>query len=90
MTIPALLFGLLLASLYGTLFHLWRGGSGGRILLYVLLSWVGFWLGHFIGDLLDWGFGSLGALHLGTATLGSALLLLVGYWLSLVDTGGAE
>ena len=33
MTIPALLFGLLLASLYGTLFHLWRGGSGGRILL---------------------------------------------------------
>jgi hypothetical protein len=85
MTLPAVAVGLLLSSLYGAIFHLWRDGGFGRLVLYVLLSWIGFWGGHWLGSLLGWHFGSLGPINLGMATLGSLIILLVGYWLSLVE-----
>ena len=87
MTIPGLLFGFITSSLYGALFHLWRGGGAGRLLLYLILSWIGFWAGHFIGFKLNWAlFLRIGPLYFGTATLGSFLLLLFGHWLSLMET----
>jgi uncharacterized membrane protein YeaQ/YmgE (transglycosylase-associated protein family) len=85
MTIPALLFGFVLSTLYGAAFHFWRGGGAGRLLLYLILGWLGFWTGQFIGDRLGWSFASLGPLNLGMATLGSFLFLGAGYWLSLVE-----
>ncbi len=85
MTVPILLFGFLLSSLYGSLFHLWRDGGLGRLLLYLVLSWVGFWVGQIIAQQLGWGFGNVGNLHLGTASVMSAVFLVVGYWLSLVQ-----
>ncbi len=85
MTLPSLLLGVLLSTLYGAVFHLLRGGGLGRLLLYILFSWVGFWAGHFVASYFNWTYDSLGALHLGTASIGSLLVLLVGYWLSLVQ-----
>jgi len=85
MTTPTLLFGFLISTLYGALFHLWRGGGAGKLLLYLFLAWLGFWGGHFLGSYYSWTFGSLGALRLGTATLVSATLLGLGHWLSLVE-----
>ncbi len=85
MTLPTLLLGLLISTLYGAAFHLWRGGSIWRLLLYLVLGWAGFWLGHFLAVQLGWTFGSLGQLRLGMATVFSALFLFVGYWLSLVE-----
>lgn len=85
MPLPSILFGVILSSLYGALFHLWRGGSLGRLILYIILSWVGFWAGHVLGGQLGWSFASVGALNTGMATLGSLLFLGLGYWLSLVQ-----
>lgn len=85
MTIPTLLFGVLLSSLYGALFHLWRNGGLGRLILYLALSWVGFWAGHLVAGMLNWTFGSVGALNTGLATVGSILFMIIGYWLSLVQ-----
>jgi hypothetical protein len=85
MTLPSILIGIVISSLYGAAFHLWRGGGLGRLILYLILAWVGFWLGHLIGNALGWTFVSLGPLRLGTATLGAAITLGVGYWLSLVE-----
>lgn len=82
---PMFLLGFVLSTLYGALFHLWRDGGAGRLILYLLLSWGGFWAGHFIAAYFNLGFDSLGQLHLGSATLGSILFLGVGYWLSQVD-----
>jgi hypothetical protein len=48
MTVPILIFGFILASLYGSLFHLWKNGGLGRLVLYLLLSWIGFWVGQLI------------------------------------------
>jgi uncharacterized membrane protein YeaQ/YmgE (transglycosylase-associated protein family) len=85
MTLPTLIFGILVSTLYGAAFHLWRGGSLGRLLLYLLLGWIGFWVGHLLATNWGWTFLSVGSLRLGMATFGSFLLLLVGYWLSLVE-----
>jgi len=85
MTLPSLILGFLISTLYGAIFHLWRGGGLGRLFLYLMLGWVGFWGGNAIANRLGWTFDSLGALHLGTASLFSFAFLLAGYWLSLVE-----
>ena len=82
MTVPSLLFGILVSSLMGAAMHLLFGGSLGKLVLYIFLSWLGFWSGHFLGSQLDWTFFSIGPLRLGTALLGSAILLSLGYWLT--------
>jgi uncharacterized membrane protein YeaQ/YmgE (transglycosylase-associated protein family) len=85
MSFPTLVLGLILSTLYGALFHLWRGGNAGRVLLYLILSWIGFWIGQLIGNLLHVSFDTLGQLHLLFATLGSLIFLAIGFWLSLVQ-----
>ena len=85
MTIPAFIFGVIISSLYGAAFHLWRDGGFGRLILYLFLSWLGFWVGQFLADKLGWTFGSVGPLHIGFATISSLLFLFIGYWLSKVQ-----
>jgi hypothetical protein len=85
MTLPSLLLAFLISSLYGSLFHLFRDGGLGRLLLYLGLSWAGFAAGQLLGSWRGWFFLSVGPLNLGMATLGSAFFLGLGYWLSLVE-----
>jgi hypothetical protein len=88
MTIPAVFFGVLVSTCIGAGFHLIKGGGIGRLALYILLAWVGFWAGHFLGQFLDWTFLSVGPLCFGMALAGCFLVLLVGYWLSLIRQPG--
>jgi hypothetical protein len=85
MTLPAIVFGIVLSTVYGTAFHFWKGGSLTRLFLYIMLSWLGFWIGHFVGGALGWSFVAAGQINAGMATLGSAVFLLVGEWLSRVE-----
>ena len=85
MTLPSILLGVTLSTLYGAAFHLLRGGSLGRLALYLALAWVGFWGGHIFARWMGWSFVPVGALEAGFATLGSLLFLGLGYWLSLVE-----
>jgi hypothetical protein len=87
MTIPSLLFGLLIASLYGVLYHLVRGGGLGRLLLFLIFGWAGFALGHLVGVWRGWVLIPLGELNLGLSTLGSLVLLVVGDWISRSGKG---
>lgn len=75
MTLPSLLMGFLISSLYGALFHLVRGGDFTRLMFYLFLSWVGFALGHILANLLGWVLYPIGPLNFGTATIGSILFL---------------
>jgi hypothetical protein len=84
MTLPAILFSILISTFIGALFHLWRGGKAGRLLLYLILSWLGFATGQFLGKALGWIFWSVGPIHMGMACLVCILFLVAGYWLSLV------
>jgi len=81
----SVLFGMVIATLYGAAFHLWRGGSVLRFVLYLVFAWTGFWGGHWLGNLIGWDLIKVGQLNLGTATIGSIIVLGIGYWLSLVQ-----
>ncbi|MCA9969841.1 MAG: hypothetical protein KC425_06480 [Anaerolineales bacterium] len=81
----ALVLGFLLATAYGAGFHVLLGGPARRLLLYVLAAWLGFFLGHFLGDLLNIELLKLGALHLFSASLGSWLALITSWWLAAYD-----
>jgi hypothetical protein len=84
MTIPALLFGFLVSTFMGAAFHLWKDGGLGRLFLYLLLAWIGFWAGHLIGSKMGWTFLSIGPLNFGMAVILGGIFIGVGYWFSLV------
>ncbi len=86
MTLPTLIFGGLLATLYGAVFHLIRGGGLGKLLVYILLSWAGFWSGQFIAERYSLEFLNIGSLHLGIATILSIIFMIIGYWILLGRT----
>jgi len=90
MTLPSILIGIVISTLYGAAFHLWRGGNLFRLILYLILSWIGFWIGHTLGNFWGCTFGSLGLLSLGAATIGAVATLGIGYWLSLIDSSGQD
>ena len=86
MTLPALLFAFLLALLYGAVYHLIRNGGFWRLILYFILSIIGFMIGHLMGLWRGWVFISMGSLNLGMSSLGSLTILLFGDWLSRIET----
>jgi len=85
MTLPALLFALLVALFYGAVFHLVRGGGFWRLLLCLSLSVFGFAMGHLLGLWRGWVFLPLGTLNLGLSSLGSVTVLIFGDWLSRIE-----
>jgi hypothetical protein len=86
MTIPVLLFALLISMLCGTLFHILRGGGGWRLLLYFGLSATGFAVGQWISTTRVWHLLMFGALDIGMGLIGSVVFLVAGDWLSRIET----
>jgi len=82
-----LVLGFLLATIYGALFHLILGGPPRKLLLYVVVSWIGFMAGHFIGDLLGIEALKLGTIHLLAASIGAWLALILTRFLSDRNAG---
>ena len=87
MTLPAILFSLMIALLYGALYHLVRDGGFWRLILFFFLSVFGFALGTLVGLWRGWVWIPLGTINLGVSTIGSFLLLLLGDWLTRFETG---
>ncbi|NPA26917.1 MAG: hypothetical protein GXO36_04900 [Chloroflexi bacterium] len=77
MTWPAFFFGTLVAWwLAGLIAWRWAPRPG-RLLLYVLLGWAGFWLGHSLALRQGWTWGRLGPLSLAGGIIGT--LAVVGF-----------
>ena len=85
MTLPSLILGSVISLLIGSLFHIWRGGRGGRLLFYLGLSMSGFFFAQWLGTSRHWALFTVGPLDVGLGGIGSLLFLLIGYWLSLVE-----
>ena len=88
MTFPALFLSVLIALLYGAVYHLIRDGSFWRLILYFVLSIFGFAIGHLIGIWRGWVFIPLGSINLGLSSLVSILILIFGDWLSRIEASG--
>jgi uncharacterized membrane protein YeaQ/YmgE (transglycosylase-associated protein family) len=82
MTLPALLFGLIVALLIGALYHSVRGGGGGRLLAFLIISVVGFALGQTPAFFFEFVLYKFGWLDIGLGIFGSILLLVLSDWLS--------
>ena len=87
MTLPTLLLSFTLATLYGAGFHLWRNGGARRLALYLLAGWLGFALGHWVGNGLGVRVMMVGALNFASATLGSGVALVASHWLATSEAG---
>ncbi len=82
MTFPAIIFSIFVALLLGSLLHLWRGGNLVQLLIYLVLSAIGFFIAQTVANFLSIKFIQVGTINLGMGILGSLLFLGIGYWLS--------
>ena len=79
---PGLALSVLLATAFGAVFHLWRGGGYGMLVRYLLAAWGGFALGQLVAWLGGWEFAMVGQVHVVEGTLGSGLVLMIVHWLT--------
>lgn len=84
---PGLALSAILATAYGAAFHLWRGGGYGMLLRYLVAAWGGFALGQLVGWLGGWAFLMVGQVHVLEGTLGSGVVLMIAYWLTVSPSG---
>lgn len=90
MPIPTILFGVLLAIFWGAIFHFLRGGSTRRLIIFLLLSIVGFWTGDTVAYNSGWSFLPVGVLNAGMGSLFSIVFLMVGELLAGLLTAARE
>jgi len=83
---PALYIGFLISSAIGLVFHLLRGGSLPRMILYLATSWISFSAGHMLGEWLDWRAFRVGSINLLPALLATLIGLLTASILAGRDT----
>lgn len=76
MTLPGLYLGVLVSTGIALVFHLLRGGGLGRLMLYMLTGLLAFFLGHFIGEWLEWRFLRLGSINMFPAVFATLTGLL--------------
>lgn len=81
MTIPSLLFALLIALALGALYHFVRGGGASHLLAYLVMSTLGFAAGHFVGEWRGWVLFQFGPLNLGPEIVGALVFLALADWL---------
>lgn len=81
MTIPSILFAILVALALGALYHFIRGGDWSHLLAYLMASTVGFAAGHFIGEWRGWELFKFGVFDVGMGMIGSLLFLALTDWL---------
>ncbi len=70
-------FGFILATLYGAAFHLIFGGNTRRLALYLLAGWLGFALGQVFGSAFGVRVFNIGSINTFAATLGAWLALFI-------------
>ncbi len=82
MPAPTLVFGFILATLLGAVFHLIMGGDVRRLALFLLAGWIGFAIGQLIGVIADVDLLRIGTLRAFSAVLGAIITLILTHFLT--------
>ncbi len=90
MPLPTIIYGILLSTLEAAVYHLVRGGNSARFAIFLVLSWIGFWIGDSLGWYMGWTFMSIGLLNAGMGTCVSILLMLLGDLVSKLATDSSR
>ena len=82
MTIQAIIFILLVSAFYGCLAHLIFGGNVFMIFVDILIAAAGFFIGHYIGNIIGRELFQVGVINFGWGTFVSIISLVVGGFIS--------
>ena len=74
---PTVLLGTLLVTGYASIFHLWTGRSLRELPQFLVVAGVGFVLGHWVSETLQWETLRIGQLSFLEGTLASILALIL-------------
>lgn len=83
MTLPVIIFCLLIGAVYGCIAHLIVGGNVFTFFIYMLVGIAGFFFGQYLSSVI--GADSmvrLGTIRFGWATIGSVIALVLAIFLS--------
>lgn len=84
---PTFTFAFMIATLFGAVFHFILGGDVRRLALFLLAAWVGFGLGHMLGEMLSIDILMIGPLRIVSASIGAILALVAAYLLTRSRAG---
>ncbi len=79
---PTVTFAFILATLFGAVFHFIVGGDARRLALFFLAGWIGFALGHILGDMFNINI-AIGSINIVSASVGALVALVVAYILPI-------
>jgi hypothetical protein len=74
---PTILLLAILAVAIGLIYHLWRGGGFGRLILSIVAAGVGIAIGQVLSQFFGWRLIMLGEVHLVQALVGGMLVLVL-------------
>ncbi len=74
---PAIALGAVLSTTYAAVFHFWLKGDISNLRRYLVAAWLGFAVGHILGDVLGIHWLQIGQLNVVSATIGAAVALLI-------------
>ena len=80
---PSLVFSLLLASLYGAVFHFVWGKRWRDLVLYWVVAIIGFAIGHAVFDFLGLSVYKIGQVRVVESSIASWACLFVARWLNV-------
>jgi len=85
MNVSTYIFGWILATLLGAVFHLWKDGGFWKLIIYIILSWVGFFIGHLIAKNAGFNFLNVGYSISAAASSGASSCFLLGTGLAALN-----
>ena len=74
---PTILLLAILAVGMGLVYHLWRGGGFGRLILSIIAAGIGIAIGQLLSQFFGWRLIMLGEVHLVEALIGGMLVLVL-------------
>lgn len=77
---PSVIFGFIIATMWGSIFHFVVGGDIRQLALFLLAGWVGFALGHVFGLVFGLNLMNIGSLRIVSASLGAVIALVATYF----------
>jgi uncharacterized membrane protein YeaQ/YmgE (transglycosylase-associated protein family) len=84
---PVITFAFVIATLIGAVFHFVVGGDARRLAMFLLAGWLGFGIGHLLGNTLDIDLLMIGELRMLSAATGAMFALFVAYILTTDRSG---
>jgi len=74
---PGLALGVILSTAYAALFNLWQKGNFKALRNYILAAWIGFAVGHFVGEAVGFEWLLIGQLNVASGTVGAAASMII-------------